>query len=169
MDRRMFNAGCLAAVAAAVARPSVAGSYVMSCTLMTITYDPAPDDLAAPIAVTDRALRSLPRSSFATSTIWTSGVQQFTGVPLLTLLAHYGIKGKELELSAVNDYRVTIPMTEIGQRTPLVAYERNGKAMSARDYGPLWLVYDYDGDAASRTQTAFSRSIWQLDQITVTR
>lgn len=169
MDRRMFNAGCLATAAAGLARPSVAGSDVMSCTLMTITYDAAPDDLAAPISVTDLALRSLPRYSFATSTIWTSGVQQFTGVPLLTLLEHYGIKGRELELSAVNHYRITIPMSDIGQRTPLVAYERNGKPMSARDYGPLWLVYDYDGDPASRTKTAFSRSIWQLDQITVTR
>lgn len=169
MDRRAFTTGLLATALSTLPRSSGAASNTISCTLMTISYDGTQDDPIAPIAVTEATIRSLPRQSFATTTIWTSGVQRFTGVPLWTLLDHYGIEGLELELSAANDYRITIPLAEIGPETPLVAYERNGKPMSARDYGPLWLVYNYDGDATSRTQTAFSRSIWQLDHITVTR
>lgn len=169
MDRRAFTTGLLTIALSPLPRPSVAEPNAISCTVMTISYDETQDDQVAPIAVTEAMIRSLPRHSFATTTIWTTGVQRFTGVPLWTLLDHYGIEGLELELSAANDYRITIPMDEIGPKTPLVAYERNGKPMNARDYGPLWLVYDYDGDATSRTQTAFSRSIWQLDHITVTR
>lgn len=169
MDRRTFATGLLATAASALPRPSPASCGEKATTLMTITFAGPLGASAVPITVTEAMIRSLPSHSFSTTTIWTSGVQQFTGVPLWTLINHYAISGRELELSAANDYRITIPMAEIGPQTPMVAYERNGKPMSARDYGPLWLVYDYDGDAASRTQTAFSRSIWQLDHITVTR
>lgn len=169
MYRRAFTTGLLTTALTALPRLSVAAPNAIPCTVMTISYDGTQDNPIAPIAVTDAMIRSLPRHSFETTTIWTTGVQRFTGVPLWILLDHYGIEGLELELSAANDYRITIPMAEIGPKTPLVAYERNGKPMSARDYGPLWLVYDYDDDATSRSQTAFSRSIWQLDHITVTR
>lgn len=169
MDRRAFTSGLLATAAVALPRRVSADCAVVAEPLITITFATPRNAATAPIEVTEAEIRRLPPLSFATTTVWTSGLQHFTGVPLATLIAHYAISGRELELSAANDYRITIPMSEIGPQTPLVAYERNGKPMSARDYGPLWLVYDYDGDPASRTQTAFSRSIWQLDHITVTR
>jgi len=169
MDRRTLSSGLLASTLLILARPSGAASDNRPCILMTITYDEAPGAPDLPFVLTAEQLRRLPRRSFATETIWTSGVQVFAGVPLFALLEHFAITGRELVLSAANDYRITIPIPEIGRLTPIIAYERNGKAMTARDYGPLWLVYDYDNDAANRTQTAFSRSIWQLDHITVKR
>jgi len=41
--------------------------------------------------------------------------------------------------------------------------------MSAREKGPVWLVYNYDSDPAFRTETVYSRSVWQLDRITISR
>ena len=41
--------------------------------------------------------------------------------------------------------------------------------MSVREKGPIWVIYPYDHDADYRTDTIFSRSIWQLDRIDVLR
>jgi hypothetical protein len=72
-----------------------------------------------------------------------------------------------IQLRAVNDYVVEMPASAVSAQYPVVAYERNGNAMSVRDKGPLWLVYPFDADISFRTETTFSRSIWQLVEITV--
>ncbi|MEC8574513.1 MAG: oxidoreductase, partial [Pseudomonadota bacterium] len=41
--------------------------------------------------------------------------------------------------------------------------------MSLRDKGPLWIVYPFDSDPAYQTEAIYSRSIWQLEEITVTK
>ncbi|MEP2717507.1 molybdopterin-dependent oxidoreductase [Pseudophaeobacter sp.] len=114
-----------------------------------------------------RDLQALGVASFETQTIWTTGPQQFTGVPLATLVAALKPAGTSIEARAVNDYMVEIPLSDAVPGGALVAYERNGKTMSLRDKGPLWLVYPYDSNPAYRTEAVYSRSIWQLDTITM--
>ncbi|MEI4488004.1 oxidoreductase [Frigidibacter sp. MR17.14] len=113
-------------------------------------------------------LDGLPKVTFTTTTIWTEGPQEFTGVPLGALLTALGAKGKTLAATAENDYSIEIPIEDWPQGLePVVAYARNGKAMSIRDRGPLWIVYPYDSDARLRTEVIYSRSIWQLNRIEV--
>ena len=50
---------------------------------------------------------------------------------------------------------------------PIVAYEMDGKLMSRRDKGPLWLIYPYSSNAEYRTEVIYSRSIWQLDRMAI--
>ncbi|MDR9394256.1 MAG: molybdopterin-dependent oxidoreductase [Roseovarius sp.] len=121
-------------------------------------------------------LKALPAASFETPTIWTAGVQRFTGVRLHDLLEAHDIAsgqnaadGVELALHAINDYRVFVPLSEIRADGALVAYERNGAPMSRRQKGPLWVVFDYDSDPDLRRETIYTRSIWQLDRIVVSR
>ncbi|WP_102896809.1 molybdopterin-dependent oxidoreductase [Phaeobacter piscinae] len=115
-------------------------------------------------------LRNLPVAQFDTRTIWTSGEQAFTGVSLAALLAHVGVaEGQSgvVVARAINDYAVEIPVSDATNGGPMVAYERNGSSMSVRDKGPLWIVYPYDSDPTYRTEAVYSRSIWQLEEITV--
>lgn len=112
-------------------------------------------------------LRALGVVSFETSTPWTDGTQTFEGVPLSKLVEDLKIEAGSLEATAVNDYAVSIPVEEARQDGPIVAFLRNGKPMSLRDKGPLWIVYPYDADAAFQTEIVYSRSIWQLDRIVV--
>ncbi|RKT34261.1 hypothetical protein BXY70_0268 [Roseovarius halotolerans] len=121
------------------------------------------------VEMTYSQLLALPSATIETSTNWTFGTQRFTGVWLATLLAHHGIRSGTLELFAVNDYVVRIPVDAIEEGGELLAYERNGKIMTLRQKGPLWLVYDWDRNPAYRTETHYSRSIWQLDRIVATR
>lgn len=114
-------------------------------------------------------LRALGETSFETTTIWTDGVQTFTGVELDDLLAVLGVEEGTLEATALNDYTVEIPVADAVDGGPIVAYERNGNAMSVRDKGPLWIVYPYDSSSDYQSETIYSRSIWQLDRIAVLR
>ena len=118
------------------------------------------------VILLDRAmLEAMPEVQFTTSTIWTETSVEFTGVSLQHVLEHAGFKGANIEAVALNDYKVEIPAAEIEDGAPIIAYRMDGKEMSARDKGPLWIVYPYDEDAKFRSEVVYSRSIWQLDRI----
>lgn len=120
-------------------------------------------------AVFDRAmLESLPQVSFETATIWTDGVHEFTGVPLVDLLAAVGANGSTLTAVALNDYSVDIPVSDAVAGGPIVAYMVDGAPMTVRNKGPLWIVYPYDLEPDYQSEVIFSRSIWQLVRIDVT-
>ena len=112
-------------------------------------------------------LHAMPRQSFTTTTIWTEGAQQFEGVPLKALLDAVGANGETLHMVALNDYAVDIPLEALADHAPIIAYRVNGKDISVRDKGPLWIVYPYDSDPRYRSELIYSRSIWQLDRIEV--
>ncbi len=112
-------------------------------------------------------LRALGEREVKTTTIWSDGVQEFVGVSLDQLMSHVGVTEGTLEAAAVNDYAVQIPMSDATAEGPIVAYLRNGEEMSLRDKGPLWVIYPYDSGAEFRTEDIYSRSIWQLNRITV--
>ena len=114
-------------------------------------------------------LEALAHEEFETTTIWTEGLQHFAGVPLKLLLDTLGVSEGELSATAINDYAISLPVSEALIEGPLIAYERNGRPMSVRDKGPLWLVYPYDHNREFQTKVIYSRSIWQLDRIAVTR
>ncbi len=118
----------------------------------------------------DRAmLDQLPVTSFKTKTNWTEGEHEFTGVLLSDLLAAVNASGANLRATALNDYTVEIPVSDARKGGPIIAYAIDGKAMSVRDKGPLWIVYPYDSAAEYRSETIYSRSIWQLDRIVISR
>jgi hypothetical protein len=102
-----------------------------------------------------------------TTTIWTDGVQTFEGVDLVDLLAALGAEGTMLRAVALNDYAVDIPVSDAVDGGPIVAYLRNGEAMSAREKGPLWIIYPFDSSPEYQSELIYSRSIWQLNRIEV--
>lgn len=112
-------------------------------------------------------LESLGVTEFETSTIWTEAGQRFEGVELADLMAALGVEDGTLRATAINDYTVEIPITDAVEGGPILAYRRDGREMSIRDKGPLWVVYPFDADADYRTEVIYARSIWQLDRIEV--
>ncbi|WP_375690809.1 oxidoreductase [Pseudooceanicola sp. LIPI14-2-Ac024] len=114
------------------------------------------------------ALEALPWTEFTTATIWTDGPQAFGGVAFGDLMDFLDIDPEHLTLVAANGYRVERAAHELQLEGALLAYERNGAPMSLRDKGPVWLVYNYDSDAAYRTEVTYANSIWQLDRIEIT-
>jgi hypothetical protein len=113
------------------------------------------------------ALKALRSVSFATTTPWTKGVTTFEGVELDDFLDAIGARGRTLHCVAINDYAIDIPASDAVRGGPILAYSADGKPMSVREKGPLWIVYPYDTNAEYRSEVVYSRSIWQLRSIDV--
>lgn len=118
--------------------------------------------------LTEADLRAMGQDVIMTSTPWTEGVQTFEGVALSTLLAKLNVTSGTMYMYAVNDYRIEVPLSDAKSDGPIIAYATNGEPMPLRDKGPLWLVYPYDSNADFRSETIYSRSIWQLNRIEIT-
>jgi len=114
-------------------------------------------------------LCDLPAESLTTTTPWTNGVQTFSGVSVGVLLNEIGVTSGEVELRASNDYRVTTTVAELRTAGALLAYRRNDTLMQTRDKGPLWMVFAYDATPDLRRETIYSLSVWQPDQIRISR
>lgn len=112
-------------------------------------------------------LRAMGEVSFATTTPWTEGTHDFTGIPLQVLAEALGVTSGLIKATAINDYAIEIPVSDAVEGGPILAYLQNGEPMSVRDKGPLWLVYPYDLDEAYQAEVIYSRSIWQLVRLDV--
>lgn len=112
-------------------------------------------------------LRSLGETDIVTDTNWTSGVHTFTGALLLDILARVEADGTTVNATAINDYSVEIPVSDASETSPIIAYALDGKPMPRREKGPLWVIYPYASSSKFQTEVIYSRSIWQLDRMSI--
>lgn len=112
-------------------------------------------------------LRSLGETEIVTDTNWTSGVHTFTGARLMDILTRVDAQGGTINATAINDYSVEIPVSDATETSPIVAYALDGKPMPRREKGPLWIIYPYASSSKFQTEVIYSRSIWQLDRMSI--
>lgn len=119
------------------------------------------------LTLTDADLMALPQVEFTTTTIWTQGSIRFSGPSLASVLESVGVASGAINMFAINDYKVEIPLDHIEPNAPIIANRMNGSPFRIRDNGPLWVVFPYDSDDRYQSETIYAFSIWQLTQIRV--
>lgn len=112
-------------------------------------------------------LESLGTRELVTVTPWTRGEQRFSGIDPRALLAAVGAHGSELEATALDGYRVVVPVADLERFPMLLATRRDGRPMPVRDRGPLWLVYPWSTHPEATYEPYRGRAIWQLRTIVV--
>ena len=112
-------------------------------------------------------LAALPRHSFTTLTPWDKTARRFSGPLLRDVLQAVGARGQTLQAVALNDYKISIPVTDAQAYNVIVATRIDDQPIRVRERGPLFIIYPYDTDPALRTGIFISRSIWQLRRIDV--
>ncbi|MCS6810530.1 MAG: molybdopterin-dependent oxidoreductase [Tepidimonas sp.] len=112
-------------------------------------------------------LEALPQHRFVTRTPWDDGPVAFSGPRLRDLLAAVGARGQQLRATALNDYRVVIPIDDAQRFDVIVATRKNDAPMAVREKGPLFIVYPFDSDPVLRDKRYYERSIWQLKALVV--
>ncbi len=116
----------------------------------------------------DRAmLESLGQSELAVTTPWTDGTQQFKGVLGRLILDAVGADGTTITAYAVNDYQITIPVSDLRDYPVLFALQQNGRYMRVRDKGPIWVVYPRETYPELDTDLITDRWIWQLKALVI--
>ncbi|MBT6545732.1 MAG: molybdopterin-dependent oxidoreductase [Rhodobacteraceae bacterium] len=145
---------------------SLAGtSSTASQVVLTVEHEDKQTHLTVLSKFTLADLMLLPATKFTTSTIWTAEDQTFTGVELSELIKHLEIKGNVLHAIALDEYYFDLPMTDAVPGGAIVAYLNNGKRMTVREKGPLWIVYPYDKNEKFQTEEIYARSVWSLWKI----
>jgi len=119
------------------------------------------------VTFTREALMDLPQTSFETATIWSEGVNKYSGPLLADVLAAAEMPEGNLQLIAINDYNVNFPMDRVQDDAPIIALEINDQPFSVREKGPLWVMFPFDENTKFKTEDTFALSVWQLAQIEV--
>ncbi|KQW31876.1 hypothetical protein ASE36_06585 [Rhizobium sp. Root274] len=101
-------------------------------------------------------------------TPWTDGKVTFEGPLLSALLEAVGSTGTLLSVKALNDYAAEVP-AEDAKLATMLATRMDGKPMSVRDKGPLMIVYPFDQNPDLYNEKYFSRSVWQIKEIEVSK
>ncbi|KQT58547.1 hypothetical protein ASG54_22690 [Aureimonas sp. Leaf460] len=112
-------------------------------------------------------LEAMAGRSATMETPWTEGATRFDGPFLREILAAVGAKGGTLRFVALNDYASDIPSADATDLDTILATHMNGKPMSVREKGPLFLIYPFDQSADLYNEKYFSRSVWQVKEIKV--
>lgn len=119
-------------------------------------------------AVFDLAmLEALPGRRSVIKTPWISGETTFEGPLGSALLDAVGAEGSVLHVAALNDYAADIPVEDFRSYPVILATRLDGKPLSVRDKGPIFVVYPFDLDPDLYNEVYFRRCVWQVKSIEV--
>ncbi len=109
-----------------------------------------------------KMLEALGVHRLRTTTPWTNGVIEFEGVLARDIMQAVGARGKQIKASALNDYFSLLPMQDVHRYRVLLAFSMDGKPLTRRDKGPLWIMYPLDDHAELRERPIQNHLVWQL-------
>ena len=112
-------------------------------------------------------LLAMGTTELRTGTPWTEGVGTFAGVTGTRLLEALGASGTMLRATALNDYKVDIPVSDLSDYPVLLAMALAGKPLSVRERGPVWVIYPWTAFPMLDDRVHRQRAIWQLSEIVV--
>jgi len=110
-------------------------------------------------------LEALGTSRLVTRTPWHPDGNVFEGVRADRLLKAVEARGEAVRATAANDYRVTIPLSDFAAHDVLLAMRIDGRDLTLRTKGPIWVIYPDDADLPEGERS--ERMIWQLVQFDV--
>ena len=150
-----------------VVSPS-AGALASPAPLSSRPSNSAATELTAGEAArfTETQILSLPVSVIVTATDWTP-VSRFEGPLLSDVLKLKASPAQTLRVYALNDYAITIPVSDLEKYAPILAHTRNGVRMKRSDFGPLFIVYPRDQYPELRAPSMAARMAWQVCRIDV--
>ncbi len=92
----------------------------------------------------------------------------FEGVPFQKFLETVGADGEKLQVVALNEYAAEIPMDAVRNKPVLLVTRIDGKTISVREKGPVWILYPQtDAYPQYRKPPYTHYMVWQLRRIDV--
>ncbi|EAR50328.1 Uncharacterized protein conserved in bacteria [Oceanicola granulosus HTCC2516] len=118
---------------------------------------------AEPREYTLEQLEEMPQAEYETTNAFVGEPTTFSGPLLRDLLAEDELpEDAEITLRAINDYEVDVPLSDAMTYDVIIATRMDGKHMSVRERGPLWVMYPISDHPELEDSIYSSRLIWQL-------
>lgn len=112
-------------------------------------------------------LTSLPQHHFHTITAWTQGSNSYEGPALEQVLQ--GTGAKRIAMTALNHYRYELDLRPFSSYPAILAMSENGKPLTRRNKGPLWLLLPFSDRPDLKTPENEAAMVWQLVAIEIIR
>lgn len=164
-DRRRLVAACLAAaiaVPACLAGGRAAAQGEILLTLANPTLAAGPRE----IALTEADLLALPQVGIRTSNEFVTGRPLFEGPLARDVIALIGRGSATRALMiAANDFTVEIDLSEFDRYDVIFALRQDGRPLSRRDKGPIWVIYPMDDHPELQDPKFNNRLVWQLIRV----
>lgn len=123
------------------------------------------------LKLTRSMLSDMPTTSYTTSTVWTEEENTYTGILLYDFLEALSVdmtqENGQVVFRALDNYKAILPFSYIDRSAPMIAFLRDGAALSRRSQGPFWLIWPYDLSSRYRTETIYALSIWHIVSLDV--
>jgi hypothetical protein len=100
-------------------------------------------------------------------TPWFDKVHTFEGPLLSAVLDAARAEGKALRVRAINGYEAIIPMEDVERYPIILATRIDGKVLSVRDKGPVFVIYPFDTSPELYNEVYYTRSVWQVETMEV--
>lgn len=112
-------------------------------------------------------LEALKSNTFTLQTRWSDSIHSYHGPLLSAVLDYVGAKGNHFRLTALNDYSIEFERDYMDKYEPILALSEDGKRLSVREKGPLWLILPHHKFPELNGERDTGRMIWQLTQIEI--
>ena len=97
-----------------------------------------------------------------TATPWHKEKTRFSGVSGRKLSQYLEVEGNEVKAKALNEYEIVMPVSDLRIEGLILATRMDGKPLSVREKGPIFIIYPFDQKPELKNEVIFGRSIWQL-------
>ena len=92
---------------------------------------------------------------------------RFRGPLLADVLTVARAAGKDVKLTALDDYQVTITADEMAQHNPILALELDGATLIGHDFGPYFVMWPFREKPEIDNEAFQAKAIWQVIKIEV--
>ena len=113
-------------------------------------------------------LKELTQTSYKTATEFTDGRPEFSGPLARDVIKAVGVDMGDATvavITAANDYSIEVPIEELMKYDVILATSVDGKRLSLRDKGPIWVMYPLDRHEELKDPVFNARLIWQTVRI----
>ena len=118
------------------------------------------------VQLNSEALLALPQQQFVTHHSWSDKAETFRGPLLQDVLNTACENSEKIKLTALNDYAIDMDFNEVKKYQPIVALSVDGKRLSVREKGPLWVMLPLDKHNI-KDRSLDGIMIWQLSDIEI--
>lgn len=119
---------------------------------------------ATTMTYTREELAALPQHAITQTTDYSDGEVTFSG-PLARDVLTAPAGATIAVLTALNDYSVEAPLDDFARFDAILAIAVDGKPLSRRDKGPIWMMYPMAEIDPAQKSVYDNRLIWQLVRV----
>lgn len=113
-------------------------------------------------------LQALPQHELTEQPMSFPSAHRFRGPLLADVLALAGAAANaDAELTALDDYKVTITGNEMASHAPILALELDGVTLAGHDFGPYFVMWPFKEKPEIDNETFQSKAIWQVIRVEV--